>query len=216
MAITAGRFSATDVASLGSAGEAVAGVAVVALSIIGLGGVAAGDMVAIATIIFGVAMVVQGLELAAETSIGQTGAGGGIMVEFLAGLAGIILGILAFVGHMGGAVAPAAVIAFGGALLLGGMARASSLSFGGEAWLGGAGAQIAIGFAAVVLGILAYVVPANQTMLTLVALVSLGSSLIITGAAVSLPQAVGVTRERLTTAETTRGTYPGEGTFPGE
>ncbi len=52
--------------------------------------------------------------------------GGDVMVDCLCGLTGIILGILALVGIATAALLPAALIVYGGALLVGGAASACS------------------------------------------------------------------------------------------
>jgi hypothetical protein len=201
MPVQESKLTLTEVVSIGSMAEAAVGVALIALAIIGLAKIAVEPMIAIATIIVGVALLMQGTETAAEATTLSTGisasAGSGIMVEFLAGAAGIVLGILAFVDGNAMSIAPAALIVFGGALLLAG--TASSLSSIGpiatlaivrQARIGASGAQIMIGVTVIVLGILAYVLPSIGPTLTLVGLLNLGASLIVTSAAIGFPQFV--------------------------
>ena len=88
--------------------ELVAALAVVALTILGLAEVSPPFLVAIATIVFGVGLLLYGtsalsqLNLAlARYSASETGLGGvsgGWSTLFLAGVAGIVLGILALLG----------------------------------------------------------------------------------------------------------------------
>lgn len=199
MPVQENRFTLKEVVSIGSIAEAAVGVALIALAIIGLAKIAVEPLIAIATIIVGVALLMQGTETAAESTTLSTGvsasAGSGIMVEFLAGAAGIVLGILAFVDGNAMSIAPAALIVFGGALLLAGTASSlssigSTLAIARQARVGASGAQIMIGVAVIVLGILAYVLPNMGPTLTLVGLLSLGASLIVTSAAIGFPQFV--------------------------
>jgi len=222
------RVTATEVASIGSMAEAAVGVAIIVLAIIGLAGIAVEPMIAIATIIVGVALLMQGTETAAETTVMPAivgaSAGAGIMVEFLAGAAGIILGILAFVKGSALTIAPAALIVFGGALLLGGIANSvspvrtgagpdASLGLIHQARIGAAGAQVMIGFAVGILGILAYALAGalavNVHTLILVGLLAVGASLILTSAAIGFPQFMG-SRAQETTVVTPRGPLGGE------
>src|SRR5207248_1763230 len=113
--------------------------------------------------------------------------GGGITAEFLAGAAGVALGILAILGVVPMVLLPAAIIVFGAALLLSSGARAclNSLAVARpgmheiarhvarEAVFAAAGAQALIGLSGVILGILA-LVGFSPLILTLVALLSLG------------------------------------------
>jgi hypothetical protein len=209
MATTERRLTTTDVASIGLVAESAVGVAVIALGIVGLGGIAVNQMVAIATIIFGVALLMQGMEMAVEASAGESETGGAMMVEVLAGLAGVVLGILAFIGDPAASVTPAAMIVFGGALLLSGATRIASPRFAGEAWTGALSAQILTGFAAAVLGIIAYIVKDHAQSLTLAALLPLGASLVVSGAAIGFMQAVGMSPRPITHAETPHTPFPG-------
>jgi hypothetical protein len=215
------RMTATEVVSIGSMAEAAVGVAVIALAIIGLAKIATGSMIAIATIIVGVALLMQGTEMAAESTALPEGvdasAGGGIMVEFLAGAAGIVLGILAFLDGNTTTIAPAALIVFGGALLLGGTANSlvpqaasTNVLLARQARIGASGAQVMIGAAVIVLGILAYVLPDRATTLILAGLLTLGASLIITSAAIGFPQFIGDRAQEAAGMVTPRRTTPGE------
>ncbi len=188
-----------------SLSESVAAVAVIVLAILGLVNVAPPAMVAIATIVAGVAIFLQGARIVGEYSHLTTMSDlpakapenwmGGVSLEFLAGGAGIVLGILALFSGTP-ALAPAAVIVFGGTLLLNGSVSrlpssaassngahdATSVMVASQMRSLTAGGQILIGIAALILGILA-LVPIHGSVLTLVGLLAVGTSLLISGLA---------------------------------
>lgn len=188
--------------------ESAAAIAVIVLTILGLVDVVPGAMVAIATIVVGAALLLQGAQTATEysrlvavnTAMSAESAawGSGITLEFLTGGVGIVLGILALFSRTP-ILTPAALIVFGGTLLLIGstMARRSSVAIAAPeaapqdrateaivAQMSGiaSGGQIMIGIAAVVLGILA-LVPIHDTVLTLVGLLAVGGALLMTAVA---------------------------------
>lgn len=186
----------------GSIGEAVCGAAVVIMTILGLGGVGMPGMAFAATILLGAALILQSgafvarydeltAELRGEDE--QSEISGGVSAELIAGIAGVILGLLAVVGVAPGVLIPVAVIVFGGALLLGGGMtrriaeiagdardrRSRSLRQAAEA---SAGAELLIGLAAIVLGILALFDIAVR-VLSLVALLGLGVAVLVAGGA---------------------------------
>src|SRR5215469_15346098 len=122
----------TDTTALGGMLDAVGGIATVALAIIALAGLAPEVLMAIATIVFGVTLIVQAGALVSElsdisaspTALAASAAtdslsGGGVGVMFLVGVSGIVLGILALLGITPLVLCGAALIAFGAALLLG-------------------------------------------------------------------------------------------------
>ncbi len=182
--------------------ESVAAIAVIVLTILGLLNVVPTAMIAIATIVVGGAILLEGAEMVGEYSRLQTGAGAvavteslgsGVTLEFLAGGVGIVLGILALFSHTP-VLAPAALIVFGGTLLLHGGAvarRPSGASLAATAnadprlaamatQMAGAtsGGHVLIGVAAIVLGILA-LVPIHDMILTLVGLLAVGTALLM-------------------------------------
>jgi hypothetical protein len=133
---------------------------------------------------------------AGEAGLARQGAvGGGITLEFLAGGAGVVLGILALLTPATLVLSAAALIVFGGTLLLsaGATARASeiqsdsaTLSMSARSLLRetagvASGAQIMIGIGAIVLGILA-LVGLHAAILTLVAQLAIGASLLTVSA----------------------------------
>jgi hypothetical protein len=178
--------------------EALGGAAVIVLAILGLMRIDASLLASIATIVLGAAFLVEGgaltarfLRVARETATARESLGGDVAMESMCGAAGIVLGILAIVGIYPMVLVPAAVIVFG----------AGMLSASGTAWRLNAqhtptnapvhphlfeesfdfsGSQVLIGFAGIVLGILALAgyVP---LVLSLVALLALGFGIIVGG-----------------------------------
>ncbi|MEJ2344967.1 MAG: hypothetical protein P8076_02215 [Gammaproteobacteria bacterium] len=192
----------------GSAAEIVGGVAAVVLAILGLAHVAPRFMLTIATIAIGAALLFEGASIAAEYSklltrttestFEATEMGGGMTAQMAAGIAGVVLGILALLGLDSMILAPAAAIVFGTALAFSsGMisrlndlkietsgAHATARKVAREAVSASAGTQVLIGLGTVVLGILALVGIAPM-VLSLVALLSVGASVLLSGSAVS-------------------------------
>jgi hypothetical protein len=190
--------------------ESAAALAVIVLAVLGLLNVTPGAMLAIATIVVGAAIVLQGAAVVAEYSRWlaadspaaalSSAWGGGVTLDFVAGCVGIILGILALFANTA-VLTAAALIVFGGTLLLGGAVTARQSIVTGlpatqlppqdqaaemvAAQISdvASGAQVLIGIAAIVLGILAFI-PAAAThgqVLTLVGLLAVGASVLVTG-----------------------------------
>ncbi len=218
MSLTKEAITVENAAAYGGMIDAVGGVATIVLAICGLVNVAPPIMTAIATIVFGVALLIQGGTMVSEYAQATVPAGldsaaidpfGGnsLAIVFLVGAAGIVLGILAILGINSGTLTPVAVIAYGTALLLSSnavwrlyllrrasrvqtLASASSSMIGGEMVAsemasGSAGLQALAGLAAIVLGIIALAGNANDLTLNLVALLALGATLILTGSTLS-------------------------------
>lgn len=195
--------------------DAIGGVATIVLAVCGLAGINPPLMVAIATIVFGAALLIQGGTMlseyaqiifppgAATSSIDQFG-GGSLSAVFLVGAGGIVLGVLALLGINADVLPPVAVIAFGTALVLSSNAvwhlyvlkhaasiaevptqRVGSEILASEMASGSAGIQALAGLAAIVLGVLAVAGAANATILILTALLALGSTLVLTGSTLS-------------------------------
>jgi len=175
--------------------EAIGGIATIVLAIVALGGTSAAFLLSIATIVFGAALLIEGTSIASDyahlpASTTDVGFGfGGLGTVLLAGVAGIILGVLALVGINPPVLTASAVIVFGGAMMLSSSATASLQTLkartSGNAMLsvlisGTSGAQALAGIAALVLGILAVTGVASQT-LPLVALLVLGAVLLTAG-----------------------------------
>jgi len=197
-----------EVVAGGSLAEGVAGSGAVVLSIVGLAGVMAPFMVAIATILAGLALVLEGgalgvrfPSLARETAHGRLGVmelGGGMSAEVLGGIGGIVLGILALLGVHPMTLVPIAAIAFGGTLLLGAgaTARLNDLQIeracdeketrhvARAAVRSAEGMQVLAGVGSGVLGILA-LTGYDPMILGLVAMLSVGISDLMSGTAIS-------------------------------
>ena len=118
-----------EAATYGGLVDAIGGAATIILAIVALSGVSQSLLGAIATVVFGVALLILGGTMLTEFTklMAPPGAagtaeefvgGGGLSALFLVGAAGIVLGVLALVGISAQTLTAAAVIAFGGALLL--------------------------------------------------------------------------------------------------
>jgi hypothetical protein len=197
-------------ASGASLSEAMGGIVAIILTILGLAHVAPTLLVAVATIAVGVALAFQGGVIAtayahlisqpAEQKAAVTDLGGGTAwsIEFLAGAAGIVLGILALLQVAPTDLVAIAAIAFGGALVLSSTSAAqvnvikltalgldeSAQRAAGGILSGAAGVQAIAGLEAIVLGILA-LAGFNPVVLVLVALLGLGSFILVNGSAMS-------------------------------
>jgi hypothetical protein len=203
-----------EAATYGGLADAIGGAATIILAIVALSGVGQSLLAAIATVVFGAALLIQGGTMLTEFTklMAPPGAagtaeelvgGGGLSALFLVGAAGIVLGVLALVGISAQTLTAAAVIAFGGALLLssnsvwrlyraerasyragaaGTLSRAEFLA--GEMASGSAVLQALSGLAAVILGILA-VTGTNPSVLIPVGLLVLGATVLLTGSTLS-------------------------------
>lgn len=202
------RGLADEAEPVGLLTEGAAGIATIVLAIVALAGVSAGALASIATIVIGVGLMVQAFNSAAEGSKMMTaemaasqqaaGLGGEIMVDLMCGLTGVVLGILALVGISTVHLVPAALIVFGGALLLSGAITMrprtfSTTSAAGQtqvvSYQGSAatsGMEILIGLAAIVLGILSVIFAATVSwVLVLVGFIAVGAALLLVSATVS-------------------------------
>ena len=200
------RTTASVIAG-GSITEAIAGLTAAALAILGLAGILPGYLAAIATIAIGVALLAQGGAAAANWSKVVTGTpghewgargevSGGMTGEVLGGAAGLVLGILALIGLAPQILIPAALVAFGGAMLVGtgttvdlGAARGHAAAAPGErspreVTMVASGTQMLVGIVAIVLGILA-LIGVDPLTLSLVGLLAAGASILFSGSAVS-------------------------------
>ena len=209
MAITYPSSTASsEVASYGGFVDAVGGIATVVLAIIGLAGVKPEIMVAIATVVFGAALLIQGGAMLTEFAVVETtpeagtpATGGGISALFLVGFGGIVLGILALLGVYAPVLTSVAAIAFGAALVISSSAvwqllttRSFEARFqarspmlrvmASEVAAGSAGLQAMAGLAVIVLGILA-VAGVFTAGLTLIAFLVAGAAIVLTGSTLS-------------------------------
>lgn len=198
-----GKTSAQVIAT-GSLAEGIVGAGAVVLSILGLLGIFPALMLYIATIAVGVALLFEGgavtsrmKSLSDHNLISRSEAsdiGTGMTAEFLAGLAGTVLGILALLGIAPVTLVSIAAIVYGAALVFGSgtTARVNALSFGGEnaqqvaareSVTSASGVQMLVGIGAGVLGILALLGNIPIT-LTLIAMLSIGGADLLSGGAI--------------------------------
>nr|WP_245299995.1 hypothetical protein [Methylocystis bryophila] len=214
-----------ETAAYGGLADAIGGVATIVLAVIGLAGVHGAFLAAIATIVFGVALMIQGGTMlsefaaiyfpqglksdASDVSVDQFG-GASLSILFLVGAAGVVLGVLALLGIESAILTPAASIAFGTALVLTSnsvwrlyvLGRASTRSglgttqtqaaqmvgreiLASDMAAGSAGIQALAGLAAIVLGTLAIAGHQADLTLNLVALLTLGATVVLTGGSLS-------------------------------
>lgn len=196
-----GRGLASEAEPVGFLTEGAAGLAVVVLAIIALAGASsATTLIAIATIVIGVGLMVQGFNTATENARMMTpelaaaavgDSSGEVMVDCLAGGVGIVLGILALIGVAATPVLlPAALIVFGAALLLSGtlelqgptavpLSPTTTQVVRGSAGTGGM--EVLIGIAGIVLGILA-LLTAHSAILVMVGFIAIGAALLMVSA----------------------------------
>jgi hypothetical protein len=213
MSMTSVETGAREVTNYGGLVDAAGGAATVVLAIIGLAGTRTDMLLAIATVVFGAALLIQSGTILSELTHMMFPAGaaaqadefsaGGLTIEFVVGTAGIVLGVLALLGLYSIELIAITVIAFGAAIVFGSnsvwsvyrMKRALVRSGGrhaisgseilaNEMAAGSAGLQAFAGLAAIVLGILA-VTGNSPVILSLVALLVMGSTILLTGSTLS-------------------------------
>ena len=184
----------------GSLGEAVGGAAALVLAILALIGLLPLTLASIAAIVLGVGMLVGGATLSRRFSLGLPPAVmprvrqevvGALGMQAIAGIAAVVLGVLALLGVRPLLLLSISVLVLGGALLTGGagMARLARSARWLRGEVGRPGQvesvypvagwwEAEIGVGAVVLGILALTGHAPAT-LTIVALLSVGAPLFV-------------------------------------
>jgi hypothetical protein len=205
-----GRGIAAEAEPFGLLTEGAAGIAAIVLAIIALAGISAGALASIITIVVGVGLMVQAFNAAAEvsrelntsgTAVALAGRGselgGEVMIDIAAGVTGIVLGVLGLVGVNAAHLVPAALIVFGGALILSGAVAAQGrlvtttvtasgapmqVNYQGSAAM--SGLEILVGFAAVVLGILSLVFESSW-VLVLVGFIAVGAAMLMVSATFS-------------------------------
>src|SRR5690348_1150029 len=117
-----GKSLASETEPVGLLTEGAAGIAVIVLAVVSLAGVSAASLTSIAAIVIGVGLMAQGFNSAADNSRMTIAAGavassdlaGEVMVDVLAGITGVILGILALIGINVEILLASALIVFGG------------------------------------------------------------------------------------------------------
>jgi hypothetical protein len=188
----------------GSFIETVAGAATVILAIIGLAGMQNPYLLAVLTIVIGVALLAEGCSLLCRCGkiLCQTQGAcqpppmGGVSCELLAGGVGVVLGLLALLGVAAEVLIPVAVIVFGASLANSSCLKAKLCcmeccacekcevvrNVAHEAAMAAAGAQVLVGMAAVILGILG-VLGHSTILLSFVGLLVLGFAFVLCGVA---------------------------------
>jgi len=211
MSMTSSETSVREVANYGGLIDAIGGVATIVLAVIALSGTRADMLLAIATIVFGAALLIQcGTILsevtgmlfpAAGTAATEEFSGGGLSMMFLAGTAGIVLGVLGLIGVHPIVLTSIAIIAVGSELAFGSnavwsvfrMKQSAYRSLGAlsgsqilatEIAAGSAALQCLGGLAAIVLGILA-VTGTLPVQLSLIGLLVMGATVLLTGSTLS-------------------------------
>lgn len=201
-----GRGAASKSEPVGLLTEGAAGIAAIVLAILALAGVSTGVLASITVIVIGVGLLVQGFNTGSEQARAAPLAnhvaefGAEVMSSFIAGVAGVVLGILALIGIHAPELVPAALIVFGGALLLAGATSGptasnslmvSATQQAGEvvsvpynASPASRGLQILIGLAAIVLGILSLIFMTSW-VLVLVGMLAVGTALLMISATFS-------------------------------
>jgi hypothetical protein len=191
----------------GSVGEIIGGAAAVVLAILGLSNILPMYMAPIAAIAVGAGLVLQGgtmgarlrqlLSEATQGPVTMAELGGGISTEFIGGSAVLVLGILALLNVQPMALLAVAALVLGGTVVIssGAASRLNALAvsqeshhltreIAREAVKASAGAQVLVGLASIVLGILA-LESVEQMTLVMVAFLAVGGSVLLTGAAIS-------------------------------
>lgn len=201
-----GKGFASEAEPVGLLTEGAAGIATIVLAVIALAGIKVEALASITTIVIGIALIVQAFNNVAEhwkaamdnpAMAQQRGQiGGEVMVNCLSGISGIVLGILALVGANAVHLVPAALVVFGGALLLSGgvsmwLAAVPMVPSAGQTQVvfyegsaAASGMEILVGIAAIVLGILSLIMTATW-VLVLVGFIAVGAALLMVGAAFS-------------------------------
>lgn len=201
------------VVTAGSALKTAGGVAVAILAILALIGLIPGILLPTAGIVFGVAMLFEGMGITgeyrklgrwlADTTSERVELAGGAGVELVVGIATIVLGILALIGLARATLMPVLVIVAGAGLVIavGTVHRLSDLQlmtvdasdFGRhlhrESMAGAAIAQMLAGVAALVLGILSLIwagtTASGYGLLAQIAMICLGVGAAIGGGAIA-------------------------------
>ncbi len=175
----------------GFSAEAVAGAGAVVLAILALCGVLPRILTAIGVIALGAAFLCQGAAVAYNSfRAGVTQVASGTNAETIAGVAAIVLGILALVGIAPLSLIAISAIVFGGGLLFGTRAGYGMAAQNGSAGqfattpTGASGSQTLLGIGAATLGILAIVgiIPA---VLEQVAVLCVGAGALLSGGAIT-------------------------------
>lgn len=185
----------TREANTGSLGQTIAGAGAVVLGILGIIGVLPGLLDSIGAIAAGFAIFVGSAALGASASRlmhepvrSQREVGGGLGLAAMAGLAGIVLGVLALLGISRLELLSIAPVVFGAGLLIASAAmtrfeHSLHIERGSEAVYVSSGADVLVGAGAIVLGILALIGISPMT-LSLIGILGVGAAALMSGTSV--------------------------------
>jgi hypothetical protein len=192
----------------GSTAEALLGITAVVLCIFALSGLLVRPLTVIAVIAASAALLSESASLAAS-SRGQSDTRravvlGGVSADSVAGIAGITLGVLALLGVRPLILLPVAALALGAGLLFSGATSVVELIRGTVAARDErafvenpisslASIHMIVGAGALVLGVLG-VVRGDPILLTLIATLSIGAALLLSGTALSTRSVITPTR----------------------
>jgi len=191
------------VAGAGAFAEAAAGIGAVTLAILALAGVLPVAFSGIATIVVGAALILEGAAISKRLYDTRSRAGlptevtGGVSAESLAGIGGIVLGILYLAGVYPKIILPVAIIVLGAGAMLGGLATSRANALAAREPVGSetktkvlhesvfvaADAHGVVGVGAIVLGIIA-LTGAAPFVLCLIALLAIGATEALSGSAI--------------------------------
>jgi hypothetical protein len=189
----------------GSTTEALGGAAAIVLAILGLVGILPNVLGSIAIIAVGAALMIAGGAIAASFNrVVEANAAPGVTRhavvrgmggEAMAGVAGIVLGILALIGVATPVLMPISAIVLGAGLLMasGAMARLESVMRTENTTGGGVvhdtvyaatGTEVLVGVGAIVLGILG-LAHHDPTTLSLIAMLAIGATVLLSGSSLA-------------------------------
>jgi len=190
----------------GASIETLGGLAAAVLAIIGVTGHYSLTMLGVACIATGLALLAHGSSIAARwrhvlarlegDQYDRSELIGGIGTEVFGGAVGLVLGIMALANIMPYVLLPVAAVVFGGSLLLGGAAQpeleelvpeynARYRRITRDAIQASGGVMVMVGIASAVLGILALLAVGPILTLSLVAMLCVGTALLLAGGALT-------------------------------
>jgi hypothetical protein len=197
---------AAKIVAGGSFSETVTAMGAIAIAIIALVGVLPTLLAAIAAIVTGAALLMEGSAISARMAreIAREGftadsaeLAGGLTSEFIAGAAGVVLGILSLLSLAPMTLLAVAAVTLGGGLVMGSMVSsevrhvqvaASEPHYARHAIeravSAANGVRAMFGLGAVTLGILALIYPMASLILSLIAYLVVGVSVMLSGSAV--------------------------------
>jgi hypothetical protein len=200
-------YEGSEVMISGSFVETIAGVGAVALAVLGLLGRLPEVMLTIAVIAIGGAFVVQSRSIVSRfhvlvremSDLGTDELAVRMTTEFVAGIAGMTLGVLALLGLVPGVLLPVATVVFGLTLLFGVGAQSGLRELERECGTthetvrrlaqgvlsAGSSLPMLLGIGAITLGVLSLIGLIAPLVLTLTAALAVGSAMFFSGVAMT-------------------------------